>query len=116
MKFTAKQIAEILEGEIVGNPEAEVSKLSKIEEGEAGALTFLSNPKYNHYLYTTKASVTIVNKGFTLEKQVETTLIKVEDAYKAFSKLLEFYNEVKNNKTGTTCRLHGCQQFRLPSC
>ena len=100
MKFTAKQIAEILEGEIVGNPEAEVSKLSKIEEGEAGALTFLSNPKYNHYLYTTKASVTIVNKGFTLEKQVETTLIKVEDAYKAFSKLLEFYNEVKNNKTG----------------
>ncbi len=100
MKFKAKQIAEILEGEIVGNPEAEVSKLSKIEEGESGSLTFLSNPKYNSYLYTTEASIAIVNKSFEPEKEISTTLIKVEDAYKAFSKLLEFYNEVKNNKEG----------------
>ncbi len=100
MNFTAQQIAEILEGDIVGNPNAEVSKLSKIEEGEKGSLTFLSNPKYNPYLYTTKASITIVNKSFTPEKEIETTLIKVEDAYAAFSKVLEFYNEVKNNKTG----------------
>ena len=100
MKFTAQQIADILEGEIQGNPEAEVSKLSKIEEGTTGSLTFLSNPKYNSYIYTTKASVAIVNKSFISEKSIETTLIKVEDAYKAFSKLLEFYNEVKNNKSG----------------
>ena len=98
MKFKAKQIAEILEGEIVGNPDAEVSKLAKIEEGKEGSLTFLSNPKYKPFLYTTKASVTIVNTDFELEKEVSTTLIKVENAYKSFSKLLEFYNKVKNNK------------------
>ena len=100
MKFTAQQIADILEGDVHGNPEQEVFKLSKIEEGENGCLTFLSNPKYNPYLYTTKASVTIVNKSFELEQEVETTLIKVDDAYKSFSKLLEFYNQVKNNKSG----------------
>ena len=100
MNFTAQQIAEILEGDIVGNPNVEVSRLSKIEEGEKGSLTFLSNPKYNPFLYTTKASITIVNKSFNPEKELETTLIKVEDAYSAFSKLLEFYNQVKNNKTG----------------
>ena len=100
MNFTAEQIAEILEGDIVGNPNAEVSKLSKIEEGEKGSLTFLSNPKYNPYLYTTKASIAIVNKSFIKKKEIETTLIKVDDAYTAFSKILEFYNEVKNNKSG----------------
>ena len=100
MKFKAQQIADILEGDIVGNPDVEVSKLSKIEEGEKGSLTFLSNPKYNSYLYTTNASVAIVNRSFVPEKEVTATLIKVTDAYKAFSKLLEFYNEVKNNKVG----------------
>ena len=100
MKFTAQQIADILEGEVVGNPNEEVSKLSKIEEGEEGSLTFLSNPKYNPFLYTTNASIAIVNNSFQLEKEISTTLIKVEDAYKAFSKILEFYNEVKNNKLG----------------
>ena len=100
MKFKAQQIADILEGDVIGNPEVEVSKLSKIEEGEKGSLTFLSNPKYNSYLYTTNASVAIVNKSLVLEKEVKITLIKVDDAYKSFSKLLEFYNEVKNNKSG----------------
>lgn len=100
MKFTAQQIANILDGEVVGNSEEEVSKLSKIEEGEKGSLTFLSNPKYNQYLYTTNASVTIVNRSLELEKEVSTTLIKVDNAYESFSKLLEFYNEVKNNKSG----------------
>ena len=100
MKFTAQQIADILEGEVVGNPDEEVSKLSKIEEGEKGSLTFLSNPKYNSYLYTTNASIAIVNAGFKPEKEIATTLIKVDNAYKSFSKLLEFYNEVKNNKKG----------------
>lgn len=100
MKFTAEQIAGILEGEVIGNPNAEVSKLSKIEEGTEGSLTFLANPKYINYIYETKATITIVNKTFEPENAITTTLIKVEDAYKAFSKLLEFYNQIKLNKTG----------------
>ncbi len=100
MKFTAQQIADLLEGDIVGNPNEEVSTLSKIEEGVKGSLTFLSNPKYNSYLYTTNASIAIVNKSFVPEKEISATLIQVEDAYKAFSTLLGFYNEVKNNKSG----------------
>lgn len=100
MKFTAQQIAEILEGDVVGNPEVQVSKLSKIEEGIEGSLTFLANPKYTSYIYTTKASIAIVNKSFEPENDIETTLIKVEDAYVAFSKILEYYNLVKLNKQG----------------
>ncbi|RYZ79824.1 MAG: UDP-3-O-(3-hydroxymyristoyl)glucosamine N-acyltransferase, partial [Proteobacteria bacterium] len=100
MKFTAAQIAGILEGEIVGDAEAEVSRLSKIEEGTAGSLTFLSNPKYEKYIYSTQASITIVNATFEPESPITTTLIKVADAYGAFTKLLEVYNEVKQNKTG----------------
>jgi UDP-3-O-[3-hydroxymyristoyl] glucosamine N-acyltransferase len=100
MKFTAEQISGILEGEVVGNPNAEVSKLSKIEEGAEGSLTFLSNKKYNNYIYTTKATITIVNKTFVPEGEITTTLIKVDDAYLAFSKLLEFYNQAKSNKVG----------------
>ena len=100
MKFTAEQIAGILEGEVIGNPMAEVFRLSKIEEGTDGSLTFLSNPKYLNYIYSTKASVTIVNETFEPELPLTTTLIKVQDAYTAFSKLLEFYNQVKLNKSG----------------
>ncbi|WP_323788867.1 UDP-3-O-(3-hydroxymyristoyl)glucosamine N-acyltransferase [Psychroserpens sp.] len=100
MKFTAEQIAGILEGDIIGNPDVEVSKLSKIEEGTEGSLTFLSNPKYTSYIYSTKASITIVNKTFQPEQEISTTLIKVDDAYKSFSKLLEYYNQVKLNKHG----------------
>lgn len=100
MKFTAQQIAGILEGDVVGNPDIEVSKLAKIEEGFEGALTFLANPKYTPHIYTTKASVTIVNKTFDPESSLKTTLIKVDDAYLAFSKILEYYNSVKLNKVG----------------
>ena len=100
MKFTAEQIAGILEGEVVGNPSAEVSKLAKIEEGIEGSLTFLANPKYISHIYTTKATITIVNKSFIPEQDLTTTLIKVEDAYKSFSKLLEYYNQVKLMKSG----------------
>ena len=100
MKFIAEQISGILEGEIVGNPSVEVNKLSKIEEGEKGSLTFLSNPKYTSYIYSTKASIVIVNKDFIPEQNIESTLIKVDDAYKAFSKLLEYYNLIKLNKNG----------------
>ncbi len=100
MEFTASQIAGILEGEVDGNPGVAVHKLSKIEEGEAGSLTFLANPKYTPYIYRTEASIIIVNKDFIPEQELNSTLIKVEDAYKAFSKLLAYYNQVKNNKTG----------------
>ncbi len=100
MEFKAEQIADILEGVVVGNPEETVSTLSKIEEGEQGSLSFLSNPKYEKYIYDTKASIVIVNEDFTPTEDVKPTLIKVPDAYEAFSRLLTFYNEVKNNKFG----------------
>ncbi len=100
MKFTAEQIAGILEGEVVGNPNAEVFKLAKIEEGTEGSLTFLANPKYINYIYSTKATITIVSNTFVPEQEITTTLIKVEDAYKSFSKLLEYYNQVKLMKSG----------------
>lgn len=100
MKFTAAQIAGILEGEVVGNPDAEVFKLAKIEEGTEGSLTFLANPKYVNFIYTTAATITIVNNDFVPENELTTTLIKVEDAYQSFSKLLEYYNQVKLMKSG----------------
>jgi UDP-3-O-[3-hydroxymyristoyl] glucosamine N-acyltransferase len=100
MKFTAAQIAGILQGEVVGNPNAEVFKLAKIEEGTEGSLTFLANPKYNNYIYSTQATITIVNKSFEAEQEITTTLIKVEDAYQSFSQLLEYYNQVKLMKSG----------------
>lgn len=100
MKFTAAQIAGILEGEVVGNPDAVVFKLAKIEEGTEGSLTFLANPKYVNFIYTTEATITIVNNDFIPESELTTTLIKVEDAYQSFSKLLEYYNQVKLMKSG----------------
>lgn len=100
MKFTAEQIAGILEGDIVGDPNVEVDKLAKIEEGKEGAITFLANPKYTSFIYSTEASITIVSDEFVAEEELSTTLIKVKDPYKAFSKLLEYYNQVKLNKTG----------------
>ena len=100
MKFTAAQIAGILEGTVEGDPEIEVSKLAKIEEGSTGSLTFLANPKYTPHIYNTEASIVIVNNDFVAEHKVQSTLIRVEDAYKAFSKLLEYYNQVKLNKSG----------------
>ncbi|KUF43232.1 UDP-3-O-(3-hydroxymyristoyl)glucosamine N-acyltransferase [Myroides marinus] len=100
MKIAAEQIASVLGGEIVGNPAVEVSTLAKIEEGTEGSISFLANPKYAHHIYTTKASVVIVNKTFEPEHPVSATLIKVDEAYKAFSKLLEYYNQVKLMKSG----------------
>ena len=85
---------------MVGNPNAEVFKLSKIEEGTEGSLTFLANPKYVNYIYSTDATITIVNSTFEPESELRTTLIKVEDAYQSFSKLLEYYNQVKLMKSG----------------
>jgi len=100
LEFTASQIAGILEGEVEGNPEIAVHKLAKIEEGEKGSVTFLANPKYTPFIYSTEASITIVNRDFVPEQRLSTTLIKVDDAYSSFSKLLEYYNQVTNSKVG----------------
>jgi UDP-3-O-[3-hydroxymyristoyl] glucosamine N-acyltransferase len=100
MKFTAAQIAGILDGIVEGDENVEVSRLSKIEEGTKGSLTFLSNPKYTQYIYSTEASITIVNKDFISENHISSTLIRVQNAYKSFSKLLDYYNQVKMNKVG----------------
>lgn len=103
MEFKASQIAQLLNGKVEGNPDVAVSSLSKIEEGRSGSLSFLGNPAYNSYLYTTDASVVIVNNDLVLEQAVKKTctLIRVADARAAFGKLLEMYQQAKNNsKTG----------------
>lgn len=100
MEFSAEQIAGILNGEIVGNPKTSVSGLSKIEEGKEGTLAFLSNPKYEEYIYTTGASICIVNNTFIPSKSLPTTLtlVKVENAYSCFAKLLEFYDQMRKKQ------------------
>lgn len=100
MEFTAKQISELVEGKIEGNPDVRVNKLSKIEEGEAGSISFLANPLYTQYIYSTKASVVIVNKDFVPTAAIAATLVKVDSAENAFAKLLEQYNQIKSDKTG----------------
>lgn len=97
MKVTAIQINQILNGKLEGNPSQEVFKLSKIEEGETGSITFLSNLKYKNFLYTTKASVVIISEDFVLEKAIEPTLIRVKDPYLAFTQLLEFYTQMRHS-------------------
>ena len=100
MKFTAEQIAAALNGVVEGDLKAEVSTLSKIEEGKPGSLSFLANPVYTHYIYSTKADIVIVNEDFKPEKPIVPTLIRVKDAYSAFTSLLEMYQQTKNNKKG----------------
>jgi len=85
MKFTAGQIAGILNGTVDGDENVAVTKLAKIEEGEKGSLTFLANPKYTPFIYSTQASITIVNNNFVATHALSTTLIRVENAYQGFS-------------------------------
>jgi len=100
MKFTAQQIAQLIQGEIIGNPEVLIQGVSKIEEGKPSTLAFLANPKYTHYIYTTEASVVIVNDTFTPDKPINATLIKVPDAYRAIASLLEMYEQSQPQKSG----------------
>lgn len=100
MEFSAKQIAEFLQGEIVGNAEATVSTFAKIEEGTPGALSFLSNPKYTPYIYNTQSSIVLVNKDFVPEQPVSATLIKVDNAYESLAKLLSLYESMKPKRQG----------------
>jgi UDP-3-O-[3-hydroxymyristoyl] glucosamine N-acyltransferase len=100
MQFTAQQIGALLKGTVEGDASVAVDKLAKIEEAEAGSLSFLANPKYEPYLYSTNASIVIINNDQQLAEPVKATLIRVENAYTAISVLLEIYNQIKLNKTG----------------
>ena len=100
MQFTAHQIKNLLNGTIEGDPEVTVNQLAKIEEAEAGSLSFLANLRYEQHLYTTNASIVIINKDFVLAQPVKSTLIRVDNAYSAFSVLLEKYNSIRLDKSG----------------
>ncbi|MBK6397252.1 MAG: UDP-3-O-(3-hydroxymyristoyl)glucosamine N-acyltransferase [Bacteroidetes bacterium] len=100
MEFTARQIADLLKGKIEGKEDAKVYRLDKIEEGAEGGLTFLANPKYTPFIYTTKASVVIVDHTFVAEQTVSSTMIRVENAYQSFVQLLEIYNQIQRDKKG----------------
>jgi len=98
MEFSAQQIAGFLNGIVEGNPETRVSNLSKIEDGGEGTMTFLANPKYNQFIYTTKASIVVVSKDFTPSHKIEATLVRVDDPYQSFAKLLEIFNSMTRGK------------------
>lgn len=100
MKFSARQIAEVLNGHVDGNPDAEVTTLSKIEEGKPGSISFLANKAYTNYIYETEADIVVVNEDFVPEKPVQTTMIRVKDAYSAFTALLEMYQQAKAQQPG----------------
>lgn len=100
MQFTAKQIADMVGGKVEGNPDALVNSFCKIEEGKEGAISFLSNPKYTHYIYETKSSVVLVNEDLVLDHPVDTTLIRVANAYETVAKLLQVYESMKPRKKG----------------
>ncbi len=100
MEFTARQIAELLHGAIEGNPDITVDRLSRIEEGGPGSLTFLANPKYTQFIYKTSASVIIVQEQFEPEHPISATLIRVADPYISFAELLEYYNQLTGKKSG----------------
>jgi UDP-3-O-[3-hydroxymyristoyl] glucosamine N-acyltransferase len=113
MQFTAQQLASMLNGTVEGDPLVPVNQLAKIEEAQTGSLSFLANPKYEQYLYTTDASVVIVNNDQVLAEPVKATLIRVENAYSAITILLEKYNTIKLNKNGIEqpCFIHPSAQI-----
>lgn len=100
MEFTAQQIAELIKGRVEGDKDAKVSSFAKIEEGHEGAISFLSNKKYLHYIYETKSSVVLVDESLALEKNVNCTLIRVKSAYEAVAQLLQLYESMKPRKRG----------------
>jgi UDP-3-O-[3-hydroxymyristoyl] glucosamine N-acyltransferase len=100
MKFTAKIIADFTKGEIIGNPDEVITDISRIEEGKKGTLAFLANPKYEKYLYNTGASVVLINKDFHVNGQLNCTIIRVDNAYDAFTSLLELYAKLTPEKIG----------------
>lgn len=100
MEFSAKQIAEFIHGKIEGDENATVNTFAKIEEGKKGAISFLSNPKYTHYLYDTESSVVLIDEALELTRQTKATLIRVSNAYESVAKLLQLYESMKPKKQG----------------
>lgn len=113
MKFTAQQIANVLNGNVEGNPEVEVSTLSKIEEGNPGSISFLANPVYTNYIYNTNADIIIINEDFVPERPIKATLIRVKNAYLAFTSLLEMYQNSKVRKTGISKKASIAESVKL---
>lgn len=114
MQFTAQQIAAFLGGDIVGDATVSVNNLSKIEEGTPGTLTFLSNPLYTQYIYTTQASIALVRRDFEPEHPVTPTLIKVDDPYTCLTRLLELVNQAQGSKTGIEEPCHIALSAQMP--
>lgn len=100
MTFTAQQIADLIGGIVEGNAQATVNTFAKIEEGKPGAISFLANMKYEHYLYTTESSVVLVNKTFNPSQKVKATLLRVDNAYESVAKLLSIYQGMQPSRTG----------------
>ena len=100
MEFSAKQIAQVIQGTIEGDENATVHTFAKIEEGQPGAISFLSNPKYTHYIYDTKSTIVLIDKSVELEKPSRATLIRVDNAYECVAKLLQIYEAAKPRKSG----------------
>ena len=115
MNFTAGQIADQLNGTIVGDRDVDIRMISKIEEGEKGSLTFLANPKYTEYIYSTNASATIVSNDFEPTEKISTTLIKVKDPYSSFTNILELFNKQKIKKTGISSKSEVHESSSIPN-
>lgn len=98
MQFTAAQIAAIINGKVEGDASVSVASFGKIEEARAGQLAFLANPKYEDFLYTTKASIVIINESLELKQPMAATLLRVKDAYSAFASLLDAYQEMRTQR------------------
>ncbi|GHV00908.1 UDP-3-O-acylglucosamine N-acyltransferase [Bacteroidia bacterium] len=113
MEFTAEMIAGFLGGDIVGDKDVRVNTFAKIEEGIPGALSFLSNLKYEQYLYRTLSSVVIVNRDFKPANPVTATMIRVDDAYGSFAKLLELYNASRQRKSGVSKKASVSESARM---
>jgi UDP-3-O-[3-hydroxymyristoyl] glucosamine N-acyltransferase len=100
MEFTAATIAGFLKGDIEGNPDTKVNTIAKIEEGHEGALSFLSNPKYEQYIYSTASSIVLINRSFIPSGKIFATLIRVDNAYEAFASLLRLVDQARPRKKG----------------
>ena len=100
MDFSAKQIAELIQGRVEGDENTTINDFAKIEEGRPGCISFLSNHKYTHYIYDTKSSIVLVDESLKLERPVSATLIRVKSAYEAVAKLLQLYASMKPKKKG----------------
>lgn len=113
MQFSALQLATMLDGTLEGNPDVKVSNIAKIEEAGEGMLSFIANPKYEEFIYTTKASILIVNESLVIERPIHSTLIRVKDAYSAFALLLEKYRYLTGNKSGIQQPAHIPQSVKM---